>query len=1073
MKRFTWGMLILFTLGLGLPLLAQEQTASIQGSVTDSTGAALPGVTVEATSPDRGQKLSVQTDSAGHYHFPSVPPGVYTVTATLSGMQPASASKVEAKLGSSPKVDLVLKVAAVAESITVSADTQLVDVTSSAAQTSIRTETFEKLPRGRDFSSVVVQAPSANQNNKNGGISIDGASGAENRFIMDGVDTTNPQTGVQGKALMTEFVDEVQVKSAGYPAEFGGSTGGVINVITKTGTNDFKGSLGGEYTNTSWNGQNALIDTGTRTLTRGPILQLNLTNTGFEQYQPIEDTTNQIEPSFTIGGPILKDNLWFYAGYKPQRQSINRTVTFVPAQGGATVEFPQKFRRNNWVGTLSGQVGSKLLFKASGNNSGYETTNLLPGATGRGSSDPRAYAPDDKLENWTASGYADYVATPSWFLSAKGGRFYRNYSQSSVSSDPLISFASGINSAVFPEIPTELVKPSGYSNIPTNTASQKDAYTRDNVNLDASWFGNAAGSHRVKGGIQLDEIKNEVLRGQQNYLVTASWNAVCQFCAGRGKYGSAGVYTFQTTGNVQDKIEGLFLQDAWTTMNDRLTINAGVRTESEAVPSYATTGITGSKAISFDFKDKIAPRLGFSYDVFGNGRSKAFGSYGTFYDIMKMELPRGSFGGDKWIYWGFDLDSFDWTKWSGCQNVTNDTSVKPTCPGMTLRSSVDLRHPANSADLPLVDPNLKPMESREMSLGFQQDVGQASALGFRWVNKKLVRAIEDVGVHNVHADGSESEDFFIANPGFGVAQKILAAFGCAVCPAMPKAKRDYNGYEVEYTKRYQAHWLLHASYLYSTLKGNYSGLANADEITATPGFARTSPNVSRIFDSLFMLFDQKGGEVSGPLGGDRPHQAKAQVAYTFNFGTTIGANEYFYSGTPTTTEMRFQGAPIFPFGRNDMGRTPNITQTDFNIQHELRLGRYGVTVGAIVLNLFDQKKVTNIYPIMSATSVVIRDLSKCSGGDISLTGCGAAIPAGATAAQILAAANAATPRIGPAAPASPNNPTQATAFFTGAVNFKQQFDRQVALGLIPDWRYGQPNTYQDPREVRVFARLVF
>ena len=143
-------------------------------------------------------------------------------------------------------------------------------MTSSAAQTSIRTETFEKLPRGRDFSTVVVQAPSANQNNKNGGISIDGASGAENRYIMDGVDTTNPQTGVQGKALMTEFVDEVQVKSAGYPAEFGGSTGGVINVVTKTGTNEFKGTLGGEYTNTSWNGQNALIDAGTRTLTRAP-----------------------------------------------------------------------------------------------------------------------------------------------------------------------------------------------------------------------------------------------------------------------------------------------------------------------------------------------------------------------------------------------------------------------------------------------------------------------------------------------------------------------------------------------------------------------------------------------------------------------------------------------------------------------------------------------------------------------------------------------------------------------------------------------------------------------------------
>src|SRR3954451_5588494 len=569
MKRFSGGLLVAFFLALSLPLLAQEQTASIQGLITDSSGAALPGVTVEASSTERGQRLSVQSDSAGRYHFPSVPPGVYTVTATLSGMQPATAKGVEAKLGTSPKVDLTMKLATVSTTITVTAEPQLVDVTSSSAQTSIRTETFEKLPRGRDFSTVVVQAPSANQNNKTGGISIDGASGAENRYIMDGVDTTNPQTGVQGKALMTEFVDEVQVKSAGYPAEFGGSTGGVINVVTKTGTNDFKGTLGGEYTNTSWNGQNALIDQNTRTLTRSPILQLNLTNTGFEQYVPKDDTTNQIEPSVTFGGPLMKDTLWFYGGYKPQRQSISRTVTFTNGQTGV---FPQKFRRDNWVGTLSGQVGSKLLFKASGNNSGYETTNLLPGSTGRGNTNPLAYAPDDKLENWTGSGYADYIATPQWFLSAKGGRFYRNYTQSDVSSDPLITFASGPGTA-FPEIPAALIKPSGFSSIPTNTASLKDAYTRDNINLDASWFGNLAGAHRVKGGIQLDNIKNDVFSGQQNYLVTASWNGVCQFCSGRGKYGSAGVYTRQTTGNVQDKIEGLFLQDSWTTMKDRLTLN--------------------------------------------------------------------------------------------------------------------------------------------------------------------------------------------------------------------------------------------------------------------------------------------------------------------------------------------------------------------------------------------------------------------------------------------------------------------------------------------------------------------
>jgi hypothetical protein len=1033
-------------LGAAFPLIAQEQTTSVEGTVTDQSGAALPGVTVEAVGSG-GQRFSTVSDNGGHYRFPALPPGVYTFTSSLSGLQSSTLKNVSVNLGQSKKLDLSMKMAQVSESLTVTAAGPIVDVTSSAAATSIRSETFDKLPRGRDFSTVVIQAPSANQNSKTGGISIDGASGAENRYIMDGVDTTNPQTGVQGKTLVTDFVDEIQVKSAGYAAEFGGSTGGVINVVTKTGTNNLNGSVYSYFNDRSWGGS------------ARPVLQLNLTNTGFEQFEPRTDKDKLWEPGITLGGPIMKDSLWFYAGYQPWIESTTRTVTFIPAQGGQTVSFDQDFKRNNWLGTLSGSAGSKLIYKASYNNSGYEQEKLLPGVTGRGSSNPLLYEPGEQFDNWTASGYADLVASPQWFFSGKGGRFYRNVKQTGISNDVLLAFATGPSSAVFPEIPAALIKPSGFSNIPTNTASQKDAYTRDNINFDASWFPNIAGTHRIKGGVQLDNIKNDVLRGQQNYLVTATWNGVCPQCTGRGKYGSAGVYTFQTTGNVQSKNTGFFLQDSWTTMSDRLTLNLGVRTEQEKVPSYAGTDrvTTGKYAINFDYKDKVAPRLGFSYDVFANGRTKAYGSYGKFYDIMKMELPRGSFGGDKWIYWGFDIDSFDWqNNWTKCTNVTNDPAVKPTCPGMTLRSSIDLRHPSNSADLPLVDPNLKPMQSRELSLGMQHELSNTMALGFRWVNKKLIRAIEDVGVHNVHADGSESEDFFIANPGFGVAQKILAAFGCATCPAMPKATRDYDGYELEFTKRFSANWEFHASYLFSKLRGNYSGLANSDEVTATPGTARTSPNVNRIFDSLFMLFDQKGGEVEGPLGGDRPHQAKAQLSYAFPFGTSVGVSEFYYSGTPTTTEMRFQGAPIFPFGRNDMGRTPNITQTDLTVYHNIRFSRFNVQLGAIALNVFDEKKATNIYPIASATSIVIRDLTACGSGPVTVAACGPA---------------ANTLRIGPQT-GSANNPAQATAFFQG-VDFRRQFDRQVALGLVPDFRYGQPNSYQDPREVRVFAKLTF
>jgi len=181
------------------------------------------------------------------------------------------------------------------------------------------------------------------------------------------------------------------------------------------------------------------------------------------------------------------------------------------------------------------------------------------------------------------------------------------------------------------------------------------------------------------------------------------------------------------------------------------------------------------------------------------------------------------------------------------------------------------------------------------------------------------------------------------------------------------------------------------------------------------------------------------------------------LAYALPFGTSVGVSQYYYSGTPTTTEMRFQSAPIFPFGRNDIGRTPNITQTDLSLSHTVRFNRYGVTVGAMVSNIFDERKVTNIYPIASTTSIIIRDLSACGSGPVTVAACGP---------------SANTPRIGPAT-GSANNPAQATAFFGGNVDWQRQFDRQVALGLIPDFRYKQPNTYQDPRDVRVYVRLTF
>src|SRR5687768_11527963 len=306
---------------------AQEQRGSIEGVIKDASGAVLPGVTIALTSAT-GAKLETVSDPQGVYRFPSLAPGTYNVNANLQGFRPGSVENVTVALGQVKKVDFALSVAGVAETVQVTAERPLVDVRQSARQTNIRAEQVELLPKGRDFTTLVTQAPGANQEAKLGGLSIDGASAGENRYIIDGIETTNIQSGVSGKNLIADFVEEVQVKSSGYTAEYGGATGGVINAITKSGTNNFHGSALFNWEGDKLSGgsvpaagtTDVTIATGVRSL------RLNPSNSTLAEYVNYpEDKVTRIEPGFALGGPIAQNRAWFFGAYQPALTTIERT----------------------------------------------------------------------------------------------------------------------------------------------------------------------------------------------------------------------------------------------------------------------------------------------------------------------------------------------------------------------------------------------------------------------------------------------------------------------------------------------------------------------------------------------------------------------------------------------------------------------------------------------------------------------------------------------------------------------------------------------------------------------------
>ncbi len=356
-----------------------------------------------------------------------------------------------------------------------------------------------------------------------------------------------------------------------------------------------------------------------------------------------------------------------------------------------------------------------------------------------------------ETKNLTTTTNLDWVASSKAFFNAKINYLSYDTVDVGIPNENWYTF-SGSNTGLDPR--PEMVKAAGFNSVLTNRARSKDLYTRLGGSADVTYYASAGGQHAFKAGVQFERIANDVADIEQQPHVTVSWNQSLTTLAGaveRGTYGYWSWRQFGTLGKVEVNNLGLFFQDAWS-VNDRLTLNLGVRTEKEVVPSYRAN----LDGIDFSFADKFAPRAGFAYDLKGDGRTKVYGSWGVFYDVMKLELPRGAFGGDVWVEDYYTLDTLDW----------NTLMVNNNKPGRKI-DTVDFRIPSNDPACPecgAIDPDLKPFKQQEIVAGIEHELTPTLAVSGRYVHKQVDRAIEDVGVI-VPGIG---EVFYIANPGEGV-----------------------------------------------------------------------------------------------------------------------------------------------------------------------------------------------------------------------------------------------------------------------------------------------------------------
>jgi hypothetical protein len=929
-------------------VFAQETTAGVQGTVRDPSGASVANATVEISGASLLGTRKVQTDDSGAYRVTALPAGAYTLTVTVPGFRTFKQVGIDLAVGRLPNVDVKLEVGAVAETVEVASDASAVDVTQSKVQATVSRELLEALPEGRSFQSVIPFAAGARSEPLQGGANgfqIDGASNGENVYLIDGVNTTNILNGGVGKSFQMDFVDEVQVKSSSFEAEFGGALGGVINATGKRGSNNWHGTLVTYYQSNALNNNN-----GDRALRINPATSRNTTTRidgTPEYYSAKPDQASTVEPGYTVGGALVKNKLWIFSSYIPSISTTRRTTNFTGLNPGPRT-LTQTATAHNAYNRLDYGVTSNLRLFGSWNYGYSRNTGTLGGQDSNygqrntgSSTDPNTFRSDAGSVNPLAvySFGGDWTPTAKLVVSARYGYFFNNNEQRGAPQGLRFVYQTSVSASTTDltgaAMPSSLFNTAGFANIPNNLSTAFDAYKRKGLNVDASYFvGHLGGTHTFKGGFFYQTQSNNVLAtfnggrvdlflGNSAYSpVTnptacdaikasnvANFGASASACQGRYGYFVVGTGVVNTGGSSQTA-KALYFQDAWQ-VGHGLTLNLGLRLDNEIQPPYNTTLFP---SVKFGWGDKIAPRLGAAYDLLHNGKVKIYASYGKFYDIMKMGLARGSFGSDYWHNCVYALDTPVYTTITPTYPIGGGCPASGPAPGVTVGrfiENVDFRATKADPRDPAIAPDMKPMLQHEYVMGVDWAVTPNWSVETRYSRKRLDRTIEDMAI-------TDNLGFYIGNPGSTIADVLHRPTVipddngnnylnnvpfCAECPKTIPAIRRYDGAEISLAKRSSGKWFGKLTYSYSRLTGNYAGLTNTDPTDGgTAG--RLSPNNSRAFDIPTMTYLPSGKIDDGPLSTDRPNTAKAYGFYRLKWlgGTTLfGITQAAYQGTPLDT----------------------------------------------------------------------------------------------------------------------------------------------------------------------------
>lgn len=962
-----------------LPILGAvvAQTMVVHEAKADTTNGVLIGVIRDAKSGAgiegavvivTGEKIQgervMSTDVSGLYRIPNLPPGEYDLAVLHKDYgEGKKRSGIKMRAGATIRVDISLMPAG-GDKRVIEVPAPTVDVGSTSTGLSIDKEMSKRVPivvptgkggANRSFESVAEATPGAA--NDTYGTSIAGTTSPENKYYVDGLSVNDPGFGLNGTALTVEFLEEVKVESGGYMPEFGRTTGGVVNAVTKRGSNQFHGTVWANYTPGQLAGRWKVPQR------EGSTVQAQ------RQLGWLGDA------GFDMGGRIIKDKLWFYGGVSLSRTVYNMTTSWNrivvnPQTGEPIVDDATGYTQTERIaGTTSTRKAQGTTVQALGkltyaphknhtvellgiyapNRSGGNGTWGLNARTGNpevasvlGDYNALAHLYRDNASDVQVKWLANTDDQKWNFDTVLGWHHQLNQrlptdgsqvgSNSGLAGVPGVIYRRNRDLSDPPDGVPDYHSITDFTNLPPGAASGAcDPFQMPGSMMDATivcpaqtWssggpgfiydrkldrfqarsmftrLAQGAGHHTIKGGIDYEYMRYSSHRGYSGGTLYRESTSGSNFFDYR-QYGflsgpdEANILP-SLRWNVYSTTIGGFVQDSWAIM-DKVNLNAGVRYDAQHL-------FGGDGVLAMALPNQISPRIGMIWDPTQSGRAKIAANYARFYQSVPLNLADRAGSGEP------SIGSFHAT--SAC-DPTNLDDHRGVC--STNESRLPVNGPADpdqywvltgAAKTP-IDPKLKAPTSDEFVFIGEYEVFPDGRLGVQYTHRWVTRMIEDMS-------RDEAATYFIGNPGYGIASDF------------PKARRVYDAAVLYIDKRFRDHWLLSGSYTLSWLRGNIAGLFR-------PETGQLDPNINSDFDLLSLLDNR-----FGYLPGDARHVFKVFSAgeIVLSKGNTIllGGAVRAASGGPIDalgSHEIYGSGEAFILPRGTYGRLPWVYRLDTNV----------------------------------------------------------------------------------------------------------------------------------------------